>query len=91
MLSTGCTAENWLAVEAPLGTVIRVDVGGEQRTGLVTHHQGYSGFGPVEHHMGLGAFTEVQRVVATVPGVGEVSLNETITLPRRIRWSASVD
>ena len=89
MMSNGCTAENWLAVEAPLGTTFKVFVGDEVRTGLVTHHQGYSGFGPIEHHMGMGAHTEVDRVVATVPGVGEVHLSDAFSLPRRIRWSPS--
>jgi len=87
MLSNGCTAENWLAVEAPLGTVVQVFVGDEVRAGLVTHHQGYSGFGPVEHHMGLGGYETVDRVVAQVPGVGEVHLTEPFDLPRRIRWA----
>jgi len=87
MLSNGCTAERWLAVEAPLGTVIQVFVGDEVRTGLVTHHQGYSGFGPVEHHMGFGGHETIDRVVAQVPGVGEVHLSEPVGLPRRIRWA----
>ena len=86
-LSEGCTKENWLAIEAPLGTEVRVYTGDEVRAGLVTHHQGFSGFGPTQHHMGLGAHTMVDRVTARVPGVGEVELNSPFTLPRRIRWA----
>lgn len=91
LLSDGCTAASWLAIEAPLGTVVEVTAGGQVIAGLVTHHQGYAGFGPIEHHMGLGEAREVERVVAHVPGAGTVEIAEPFEVPRRIRWAPQED
>jgi hypothetical protein len=86
LLSNGCTTNNWLEIEAPAGTVVRVESGDQAWSGLVSNHQGFGGFGPVSVHIGLGTITEVDRVTAHVPWVGEVQLVDAFTVPRRIRW-----
>jgi hypothetical protein len=86
-VSNGCTADNWINIKAPAGTQIRVEAGEQVWGGLVTPHQGFSAFGPTELHLGLGAVETVDRVIATVPGHGEVQLNDAFQVPRQLHWS----
>jgi hypothetical protein len=90
-MSEGCTANNWIEIEAPIGTVVRVEAGEHSWSGLVSNHQGFSGFGPASVHVGLGDIEQVDRVIATVPWVGEVSINEPFTVPRVVQWSPGSD
>lgn len=87
LMSSGCTTENWIEIEAPAGTVVRVESGDQAWSALVSNHQGFGGFGPVSAHIGLGDVSQVDRVTAEIPWVGTVHLLESLTVPRRIHWA----
>lgn len=87
LLSEGCTAASWLELRAPEGSIARVMAGGVLRTGLVTGHPGFGGYGPPSVHFGLGDADEVDWVTIEVPRVGTVALKGPIAARRRIEWS----
>jgi len=70
-LSRGCTADGWLAIEAPPMTRVEVTAGGETQTDWVTTESSYGAAGPARLHFGLGAASEA-TVRASLPGGEEV-------------------
>ena len=65
-MSDGCTAANWLEVEAPPGTRIDVWAGEERWTSWTTHHASYIGSRPSVAHVGLGEVDWLDSVTLTL-------------------------
>ena len=87
LVSDGCTAQSWVEVSAPPGTVVRVEAGGQAWTALATDDPGFAATGPSLAHIGLGQEPTIDRVVATVPWVGERVLVGPFAARRRIEWA----
>ncbi len=85
-LSDGCTADAWLDVEAPAGSVVWAESGDQRWAALVTDDPGYGASAPPIAHLGLGAVTSVDRVRLVVPGGREVALEGPLEPRRRLRW-----
>ncbi|MDP2307307.1 MAG: CRTAC1 family protein [Pseudomonadota bacterium] len=81
-LSEGCTEAGWLAVEAPEGSVVEVEVDGETRRAWVTSHSGFGASGPPVAWFGLGEAESVDAVRVLGP-LGEIGRVEGIILGRR--------
>ena len=89
--SEGCTAEEWIEIEAPEATIVRVEAGGLTWTLPVLSQPGFAVSGPPVAHFGLGEVGEIDRIVAHVPWVGEVQLQGPISTRQRLRWAAPQD
>lgn len=86
LLSEGCTAENWIEIEAPSGTTVVVEAGGVKRAMLVTREPGMGASLPAVAHIGLGAAEEVDRITAQLPWLGERTLVGPIPARQRVQW-----
>ena len=87
LLSDGCTAENWIEVEAPSGTTVIVEADGVRRAMLVTTEPGMGASVPPVAHIGLGASEQVDRITAHLPWLGERTLIGPIPARQRVRWA----
>jgi hypothetical protein len=65
--STGCTADNWLEVEAPIGSTVRVEAGGETQMRFVHTDSSYGASTLPIAHFGLGDVTEVDTLRVQLP------------------------
>ncbi|MCP4919240.1 MAG: CRTAC1 family protein, partial [Proteobacteria bacterium] len=75
-LSDSCTANAWLAVEAPIGSKVVVTAGDEAWSSWVVQDPGFGGARRPEAWFGLGALDEVDSVhvtFASEAGVLEVT------------------
>jgi hypothetical protein len=87
LLSEGCTANNWIEVEAPTGTIVTV-VAGEQRwMAVANRHQGFGSSQPPVAHIGLGEVEAIDHIHLQVPWFGEAWLVEETSARRRLAWS----
>ncbi len=86
MMSDGCTAENWLEIEAPTGSIAHVEAGGVTRTVLITDEPGYGVWAPPIAHVGLGAAEQVDSVLLEVPWEGWTVLEGPFDARRRVRY-----
>ncbi len=85
-LSEGCTDASWLAVEAPIGSVVRVDAGGRTHTAWVTSDQGYGAAGAPQAWFGLGEAAGIDRLEVTLPwGAGILVAEGPLAARRRVR------
>jgi len=85
-LSDGCTAEGWLAVEAPEGSRVVVEAGGVQRAGLVTGSPGYGATAQPQVWFGLGPAETIEAVTIYVPGQEPSRWNRSMEVRRTLRW-----
>ncbi len=65
-LSDGCTEAAWVDVEAPLGSVVEVEVGGRTQTNWVKVDAGYQSHRPARLHFGLGEVSTIDRLSVTL-------------------------
>ena len=87
LLSDGCTAQNWLEVTAPTGTIVTA-VAGEQRfVAVANRHQGFGSSQPPVAHLGLGSVDQVDFIRLQVPWFGEAWWVEPTTTRRRLHWA----
>jgi len=86
-LSDGCTASNWLEVQAPDGTQVLVESGGVRRVALITTDPGYGASVLPKAHFGLGEADSIDRITLALPGGTEVALDGPIEPRRRLSWT----
>ena len=67
-VSTGCTAANWVGVDAPIGSTVTVTAGDTQQTDWVRVGRGYQSTSREPLHFGLGNDDVIDRVTVTYPG-----------------------
>ena len=76
MVSDGCTAGNWLDVDAPEGSWIEVEAGGVRWVGRATSDLGYAVSAPPRLHVGLGATARVDRLTVRLADGTELSAED---------------
>ncbi len=80
LVSEGCTAGEWLEVDAPEGSRIRVEVGERVYIGRATADVAYGATAPPQVHFGLGeGIGRVDRIVVRTPDGEEYSLKNVPT------------
>ena len=77
--SDDCTTNNWLNIEAPNGTMVRIQANGVTWTGLVHGQSSYGANRSPHWHVGLGKVTKLQSMEVRFPNQ-DWSTSET--LPR---------
>ena len=83
-VSDGCTASNWLEVEAPDSSRITITVGGEQRVDWASTQSGFGAAAAPVSHFGLGEHASIDALDIVLPG-GEIwSMVGPIEARRRI-------
>jgi len=66
-LSDGCTADNWVEVEAPRASLVTVEADGRRWRAVATPEPGFGASQPPVVHIGLGDVDVIDRVVVEVP------------------------
>ena len=87
-LSQGCTAAGWIEVDAPHGSWVEVEAGGQVWGALASEAPGFGATGPARVHVGLGETAVVDRVRVHVPGYGADVLEGPVAARRRVVWRA---
>ena len=82
-LSEGCTEAGWLAVEAPPGSRVTLEVGDRVYSELVTTCSAYGAAGPPEVHFGLGDAAQVDRLEVRLPD-GRIGWLESVAPRQRV-------
>ena len=83
-LSQGCTQENWLEINAPSGSIVRVQAGGKEWLMVASSDPGFAVYQPSTIHIGLGAITQVDQIDVSIPYVGTAQLFGPISVRRRL-------
>ena len=83
-MSQGCTQHNWIEIEAPHGSIVRVQAGGKEWTMLASEDPGFAVYQPSSVHIGLGDITHVDRIDVSIPYVGEAQLIGPLSARRRL-------
>ena len=86
-LSTGCTADRWLAVDAPSATRVQVVAGGITREAVATDAPGFAASQPARAWFGLGGTETVDTIRLDIPGVGQAVLEGPIPARQVLRWT----
>lgn len=86
LVSQGCTAQTWLEVEVPAGTLVRVVVGSTRHAALATRDSSFASAGPARAHFGLGSATSVDRLELVLPDGRTATVEGPITTRRRVWW-----
>ena len=84
--SGGCGAGHWVDVEAPSGTRVTVEAGGDTYAALVTTDAGWASSGPARAHVGLGAHATIDRIMVAPPWRALVALEGPIAADREVKW-----
>jgi len=84
-LSESCTQNNWIEVEAPRGSIVRIEAEGQQWTMLATTDPGFAVSQPSFVHVGLGRISKIDLITVTIPYVGTAQLTGPIQARRRLR------
>ena len=84
-LSQGCTQNNWIEIEAPHGSIVRVQAAGKEWMMLASEDPGFAVYQPSSVHIGLGDITHIDRIDVSIPYVGEAQLVGPITARRRLK------
>ncbi len=85
-VSQGCTAANWIDVEAPLGSRVSVTSAGGTQTDWARADRGLQSTARVPLHFGLGEDEVVERIEVSLPGgamlrtVGPISARRWVRL-----------
>jgi len=83
-VSDGCTANNWLQVEAPDSSRITVKTSSTTQVGWSTTNSGFGAITPPIAHFGLGSDSVVEEIEVILPGGSKWELSESIEARRRI-------
>ena len=67
-MSQGCTAANWIAVDAPVGAKVTITTGSSQQTDWARVGRGYQSTARTPLHFGLGDTDEVDQVSVVFQG-----------------------
>lgn len=86
-LSNGCTADNYVAIDAPSATRVTVRAGGVTREGLVTHSPGFATSQPPRAWFGLGTVDTIDEIRLEVPGMGVQVLEGPLPARQVIQWT----
>ena len=86
-MSEGCTANNWIRIQAPMGSWVVVEADGVTRGALVSDTPGMGASIPAVAHIGLGSAAQVDRITAEVPWVGTRTLIGPIDVRQTVAWS----
>jgi len=68
-MSDGCTADGWVRVNGPEGTIVKVTTDAGLHTAVVTGGPGFAASMPPQAHIGVGS-AQVQRISLTRPMQG---------------------
>ena len=90
-LSEGCTDDAWLTVEAPRGSIVRVEAEGRSWQTVASADPGFAASQPAVAHLGLGDAEVIDRVVVDVPWQGEAVLAGPLSPRRRLVLSSVED
>lgn len=85
-VSNGCSAGNWLEVEAPTGSTVRVRAGDTVQAALATVEHSWQSSGPSVVHFGLGEVDTVDAIEIHLPGGVVVSLPGPIAARQRVAF-----
>jgi len=85
MMSQGCTANGWIAIDAPMHSRVEVTAGDITQTAWTTTHSSFGGANAPVAHFGLGESQTVDRIRVVLPGGEEVVLEEAISARRRVQ------
>ncbi len=83
-LSTGCTADHWLEVEAAPGSEVLVEAGGRRYAARVDSESGWGSAGPAVAHIGLGSAARVDRLTVRAPEHDGAVVVEGFAARRRV-------
>ena len=83
-LSTGCTAESWIAVEAPLGSAVQVEAGGRTRAARIDVDSGWGAAAPPIAHIGLGEVDTLDGLEVILPDGERITVPGPLPARRRI-------
>jgi hypothetical protein len=87
LFSKGCTADNYLVIEAPEGTRVQVVTDTSVRGGLSTAHPGFSASMRPEVRFGLGDEAVVQSLTIWPPWSDPIVVKGPFESRRTLRWS----
>jgi hypothetical protein len=87
LLSDGCTANNWIEVAAPTGTIVTAVAGDQRWIAIANRHHGFGSSQPSVAHIGLGETQTIDHIHLQVPGLGEVWLVDQSSARRRFSWA----
>ena len=84
LLSDGCTADNWIQVEAPHGSRIDISAGDETWTGWANTASSFGGAVEPVAHFGLGEVDTIDGIVVQRPDGVILRYEESIEARRRV-------
>ena len=84
LLSDGCTANNWVQVEAPHGSRVDVTAGGQTWTGWANTASSFGGAVEPVAHFGLGPLDTVDQIRVQRPDGTIVVHDEPVEARRRV-------
>jgi len=85
-VSNGCTAQNWVEIEAPESSRITVTTANTTQVGWATTNSGFGAIAPPIAHFGLGEETTIEKIEVILPGGSKY----TMTVPVEARRSITV-
>ena len=83
-LSTGCTENNWVEIEGPVGSKVEVRAGDLVQTGWIHSDSGYLSYRTPRLHFGLGDHSCLTGLTVVLPGGERIEVNQEINARRRI-------
>ena len=90
-VSDGCTAANWVEIDAPLGSRVQVESASGTQTDWARIDRGYESTAWIPLHFGLGSDEVIDAILVDVPGgqqhriEGPIESRRIITLRRSDR------
>jgi hypothetical protein len=87
-MSEGCSAGNWLEVEAPSNSLVYLRAQGQTQVGLASPKHGWQSSGPAVVHFGLGDTAEIDELWVELPGGQVVAWEGTVAARQRLRLLA---
>ncbi len=86
-VSKGCTEANWIAVDAPLGSRVRIESEGGTQTDWARVDRGYESTAWIPLHFGLGPDSVVSSITVQLPGGQEEQIEGPIEARRVVTVS----
>ena len=87
-ISQGCTAANWVAIDAPVGSRVTISAGASTQTDWVRVGRGYQSTSRAPLHFGLGTEAVIDSITVASPGGsvqtfdGPIDARQTLTIQR---------
>ena len=87
-ISQGCTAANWVAIDAPVGSRVTISAGASTQTDWVRVGRGYQSTSRAPLHFGLGSEAVIDSITVASPGGGvqtfdgPIDARQTLTIQR---------